>query len=140
MPSTFALFGILGLALLLTNGLQYVGWTWTSARLERTIEQQRIRIEDPENGLVRQLTQCLTNGDTTKAGLDRISGEVKGLGDATAKRDEALAAAMAPAARAAAGAQKAATELLNRPREAMTIGTLEACTAGERAYRGEQGR
>ena len=136
--SPASLLGILGLALLLTNGLQWVAWSWNTSRLEARIEQQRIRIEDPDNGLVRQLTQCLTNGTDVVANLGRLTTEVIDLGLATAKRDEALIAAMVPATRAAVDARNAATELLRRPREVPTIGTLEACTAGERALRGEQ--
>ncbi len=138
MPSTFGLFAILGLALLLTNGLQWVAWSWNTSRLEATIERQTNRIEDPDTGLVRQLTQCLTNTDTVTAGLGRLSGEVKGLGDATMAGDLALMAAMKVPTQAAVAARNAATELLNRPREVQTIGTLEACVAGERAFRGEQ--
>lgn len=136
--SRAGLFGLLGLTLLLTNGLQYVAWSWYAARIEAQNTRLDDRINNPTSGLVRQLAQCATNGEGVTIGLVRLSGQIKDLAKATTDGDIALMKALAAPTKAAVDARNAANELLSRPREAPMIGTLEACMAGERALRGTQ--
>lgn len=128
----------LGIALALANVGQYLVWSWSYSDLQRRHDVLDARINDETSGYVRQVAQCQTNVEGSIANLKRLGDSVIALGDATKAGDAALIEAMKDPTKAAVDARNAANALLSRPREAATIGTIEACVAGERALRGEQ--
>jgi len=123
-------------ALVAANIGQYLFHSVAVSRLERERAVLSSRIDDPVNGFVRQVAQCQTNLDDQKANLARLAGEVTKLGEDSKARDDDLKRNIAVETKAVQAAQRRTNEILSRPREAQTIGTLEACNAGERALRG----
>ena len=124
------------LALAVGNGVQWWINSVETSRLEARNAQLTDMVENPSTGFVRQVAQCQTNTADLRGNLERLSGDVAKLAEDSRARDAALQKSMA-AAQKGTGAVLAATgKLLAAPRTVQTIGTLEACAAGERALRG----
>lgn len=89
----------------------------------------RDRIENPSTGYVARNAQCETNVASLRAGLSRLSADVKALADDTRARDAWIATALAQASARAAGAKASADKLLALPARSAP-GTLKACLDG----------
>jgi hypothetical protein len=129
------LFGITSLALAVALGAMYLTWTWQVSLIERDRDTYKARIEDQETGLVRQVTQCLTNTSGLKESIADIAQNAKDREARDKARDEANQKSMAAAAKLAKGAFDNSAMILARPTATMP-GTLASCAAGEKYLRG----
>jgi len=134
-PIAGPLFGIIALGALIGNAVQWGVWSWRISLIEADRDSYKERIENPDTGYTRQVTQCLTNTTGLREAIADVDKNAKDREDGDKARDEGLQKSMAATAKQAKGALDNSALILARP-TVTTPGTLASCSAGEKYLRG----
>jgi len=124
------IFGAIALASLIGNAVQWGVSSWQISLTERDRDAYKERIENPDTGYIRQVSQCLTNTSGLREAIAAVDKSAKDREATDKARDEALQKSLAATAKQAKGALDNSAKVLARP-TVNTPGTLASCAAGE---------